>query len=500
MANVFHESYKQSTLAQSASQGGTLISDYQYDLPRPFPCVYQDYHTKMVVQNMQFAGSSSVELSSFGILKDLYIKWVVSWTNNGSQAGKLVVAKNPYATIVKRIALMNSSREIFQLYGEDILLHTKSIKDAGERRKWLMAGDADVKLSSANAQTAGSGIGADGGSVIKTANSLANSMTFYTRVPFSFFEGHLQSSEPNKTCPNLRFTETTRLLIETNPGFCVVSGGTSLPVSDLKIDTCEVYGRYDIPSPDAMQSIEEQYSMDAPSSQLHGNSVMNETSITATAVSQKHKVKIYNTNLTRDFTIMVHPTRSKTRAELLAMAVADGTSNGTDKIIAADAFGAAAGTAISTNALVQLHNMHSWNVHSLATNGNSRIGNDFCRITKLTVASSGRILFQTTDYKQLLLCTTNFCNWVGGKGSDVLQNVDKNGCSDDNLYMIPFSLKPNANELTSALSLRGLSTLDIEIEFDAVVGVAYDCKVITHYAQIISTETTSGRLIASTSN
>lgn len=499
MANVFHESYKQSTLAQSASQGGTLISDYQYDLPRPFPCVYQDYHTKMVVQNMQFAGSSSVELSSFGILKDLYIKWVVSWTNNGSQAGKLVVAKNPYATIVKRIALMNSSREIFQLYGEDILLHTKSIKDAGERRKWLMAGDADVKLSSANAQTAGSGIGADGGSVIKTADSVANSMTFYTRVPFSFFEGHLQSSEPNKTCPNLRFTETTRLLIETNPGFCVVSGGTSLPVSDLKIDTCEVYGRYDIPSPDAMQSIEEQYSMDAPSSQLHGNSVMNETSITATAVSQKHKVKIYNTNLTRDFTIMVHPTRSKTRAELLAIAVADGTSNGTDKIIAADAFGAAAGTAISTNALVQLHNMHSWNVHSLA-NGNSRIGNDFCRITKLTVASSGRILFQTTDYKQLLLCTTNFCNWVGGKGSDVLQNVDKNGCSDDNLYMIPFSLKPNANELTSALSLRGLSTLDIEIEFDAVVGVAYDCKVITHYAQIISTETTSGRLIASTSN
>ena len=499
MANVFHESYKQSTLAQSASQGGTLISDYQYDLPRPFPCVYQDYHTKMVVQNMQFAGSSSVELSSFGILKDLYIKWVVSWTNNGSQAGKLVVAKNPYATIVKRIALMNSSREIFQLYGEDILLHTKSIKDAGERKKWLMAGDADVKLSSANAQTAGSGIGADGGSVIKTADSVANSMTFYTRVPFSFFEGHLQSSEPNKTCPNLRFTETTRLLIETNPGFCVVSGGTSLPVSDLKIDTCEVYGRYDIPSPDAMQSIEEQYSMDAPSSQLHGNSVMNETSITATAVSQKHKVKIYNTNLTRDFTIMVHPTRSKTRAELLAMAVADGTSNGTDKIIAADAFGAAAGTAISTNALVQLHNMHSWNVHSLA-NGNSRIGNDFCRITKLTVASSGRILFQTTDYKQLLLCTTNFCNWVGGKGSDVLQNVDKNGCSDNNLYMIPFSLKPNANELTSALSLRGLSTLDIEIEFDAVVGVSYDCKVITHYAQIISTETTSGRLIASTSN
>ena len=109
-------------------------------------------------------------------------------------------------------------------------------------------------------------------------------------------------------------------------------------------------------------------------------------------------------------------------------------------------------------------------------------------------------MFQANDFKQLLLCTTNFCNWIGGKGDDVLQIVDKNGCSDNNIYMIPFSLKPNANELTSALSLRGLSTLDIEVEFDAVVGVSYDCKVITHYAQIISTETTSGRLIASTSN
>ena len=195
---------------------------------------------------------------------------------------------------------------------------------------------------------------------------------------------------------------------------------------------------------------------------------------------------------------MIHPTRSKVRAELLAIAVADGTSNGTDKLLVNDAFGATGG-AISANALVQLHNMHTWNVHSLATGGNSRIGNDFCRITKLTVASSGRILFQTTDFKQLLLCTTNFCNWIDGKG-DVLQSLDKNKCSDNNLYMVPFSLKPNANELTSALSLRGLSTLDIEVEFDAVVGVSYDCKVITHYAQIISTETTSGRLIASTSN
>jgi hypothetical protein len=146
MANLYHESLKQSVLYQSAVAGGKDIDAFQYDLPRAMPSVYTDHHVKHIVSNLNFGGSASVELSSFGILKELYIKWNVTWTNGASTAGKVIVSKNLFSTIVKRVALMNSSREIFQVYGDDILLKTRAIEDKGERAKWLLAGDANLQL------------------------------------------------------------------------------------------------------------------------------------------------------------------------------------------------------------------------------------------------------------------------------------------------------------------------------------------------------------------
>ena len=58
----------------------------------------------------------------------------------------------------------------------------------------------------------------------------------------------------------------------------------------------------------------------------------------------------------------------------------------------------------------------------------------------------------------------------------------------------------NANQLSSALALKGLSTVDVEITFTAIASAAYTAKVITNYAQITSIETNSGRIIQSTSN
>jgi len=77
--------------------------------------------------------------------------------------------------------------------------------------------------------------------------------------------------------------------------------------------------------------------------------------------------------------------------------------------------------------------------------------------------------------------------------------LDKNGCSENNIYYIPFSMMKNANQLSSALALKGLSTVDLEITFKSAVSVNYICKVITNYAQITSIETSSGRIVQSTS-
>ncbi len=512
MANLYHESLKQSVLYQSAVAGGKDIDSFQYDLPRAMPSVYTDHHVKHIVSNLDFGGSASVELSSFGILKELYIKWNVTFTtaDHNDAEGVLIVGKNLFSTIVKRVALMNSSREIFQVYGDDILLKTRAIQDKGERAKWLLAGDANLQLYPTGVSIVaqgGTATVADLGQAINQAKNTTTALTFYTKIPFSFFEGGLgQSNEPNKTNLNLRFLETTRLLIETNASHFVAHASSTAnnALAEIKISNCEVYAHYNIPDPADMQLIEAQYSMDQPSSQLNGNTVLTEQGIASGGVSgTSHtvKVKVYNTNLATGFTVMVHGDRTADRQKLLAADVATGVSNGLDKIIVADGFGTS-GAAAATNTTAQLLNLHNISRHSRSTNGISRIGDDFCQVTALKISSSGRVLFEATDYKQLLFCTSNMTNWCDNNGAngEVNQTMDRNGCSENNIYYIPFSLMKNANQLSSALALKGLSTVDCEITFKCVASTPYTAKVITNYAQITSIETNSGRIIQSTSN
>jgi hypothetical protein len=508
MAQVVFNANKQSTLLNSAKQSGVQIEEFQYDLPRPYPMIMKDYHVKHTVNNLDFAGSSSVELSSFGTIRDLYIKWVVTWTNGSAQAGKVVVSKNLFSTIVKRVALMNSSREIYQVFGDEILWKTRGIVDKGERAKWLMAGDANLELLPVTLQPAGSR--ADAGPVINTANDGVNSLEFYSKIPFSFFHGKFQSNEPRKTALNLRFSETLRLLIETNPSHYVAcgAGGTNEVLLNLKIASCDVFAHYDIVEPSDLQKIESQFSMGAPMSMLNGNSVMTESSITATgsgsandAVDCTHEVKLYNTNLVQNFIVAITPTRTKALCSALATGVAAGTSNGTDKLLVADAFGAN-GAISPITSLVQVLNPHFKTKHSLVVGGNSRIGDDYCKIKSLQIKSSGRVLVDCPTYKQLLMTTTDFTNWVDTAGShqEINSMVDKNHCSDANIYMIPMSELSHANALTGNLALKGLSTIDFKITFQARQGVNYTVKIYSNYQGITSTETSSGRIISSVSS
>ena len=171
-----------------------------------------------------------------------------------------------------------------------------------------------------------------------------------------------------------------------------------------------------------------------------------------------------------------------------------------DKVVANDAFGAAAGTAAQAACLAGLLNLASYKHHSLTANGVSRVGADYCQIKKLVIKTSGRVLFEATDPKQLLMTSTELINYTTGAGDANYRNMlDRNSCSDNNILYIPFSVLANSNELSSGLSLRGLATLDLEITFTAVAQQVYVCKVITNYQQIVSLETTSGRYIASTS-
>lgn len=495
MSSIFHQAFQQSTLAVSAAQNGENIEEFSYDLNKPLPSLYLDRHVEHKVSNLGFNDSASTELSSFGLLSNMYIKWKVKYTmSNGT--GKVIIGKHPYANIIKRIALMNSSRELFQIYPENIILKTKALP-YGERQRWLMAGEHDVQILpfDINQAVVAANVGT------QNAQSSANgdkTLTFYTRIPWSFMEGRFQSNEPMKTMLNLRFSEVTRVLIETNDAYKVVAG---TDVSAQTIEECSVFCHYIIPSPEAMQRIEaNNFSLDAPASYLYGNEIMNETTATVAAgVSEHtHNVKIYNTNFTQGFTIAVHKQRANADQNTLSDAVATGASSGMDKLVQANGFDSAhANLDIS---LAHLINLGSNRHHSLTAGGVSRVGADFCQIKKLVIKTSGRVLFEATEPKQLLMTSTELINYTTGVGDANYRNMlDRNACSDNNILYIPFSVLANSNELSSGLSLRGLATLDLEITFTAVASQVYVCKVITNYQQIVSLETTSGRYIASTS-
>lgn len=495
MSSIFHQAFQQSTLAVSAAQNGEALEEFSYDLNKPMPSLYLDRHVEHKVSNLGFSDSASTELSSFGLLSNMYIKWKIKYTV-GNGTGKVIIGKHPYANIIKRIALMNSSRELFQIYPENIIMKTKALP-YGERERWLMAGEHDVQTLpvAINAGAVAANVGT------QDAQSTANgdkTLTFFTRIPWSFMEGRFQSKEPLKTMLNLRFSEVTRVLIETNDAWKVV-GGTD--VSAQSIEECSVFCHYIIPSPEAMQRIEaNNFSLDAPASYLYGNEIMNETTATvpAGATQHTHNVKIYNTNFTQGFTIAVHKQRAQADANTLSNNVATGASSGMNKLLVANAFDS---THVNLNvSLAHLINIASNRHHSVVAGGISRIGADFAQINKLVIKTSGRILFEATDPKQLLMTSTELINYTTGAGVANYRNMlDRNGCSDNNILYIPFSVLGNSNELSSGLSLRGLATLDLEVSFTCTESIVYVCKVITNYQQIVSLETTSGRYIASTS-
>ena len=511
--NVVTGALKQSSLYQSAIQGGNIDYEaYQYDLAKPMPNVYKDFHVKHSVDGIKnFGDSASVELSSFGILREMYIKWTIAYTNaRGAAVGSGEVAITPnvarhlYARICKRLSLLNSSREVMQIHDDMIQFRTISIDDAGEKAKWLLAGSANLQLSKASLQNLN--VQTQPREVVVAYSAAEKTHTFYTRVPFSFFKGKFQSDDSRKTGLNLRFAEVIRLNIETNEAFhCIAGTGagagttTATPIVNPRIKECEVYCHYDILETNDNQIVEKQFSLSTPLSMLNGNSILTESTVSATGTSTEHTVKIYNTNLVQNFVVCVHSERTLAKCQKLGNAINLGTSNGTSAITAV-----ADGSTSAVQRASMMIDSHQGQHHSIeATEDCSRIGSDYVQLDSLVLKSSGRVLFEATDYKQLLLTTSDQCNWLNvssGFRTEISQTMDKFSCNDTNFFIIPFSDNSHTNSLTGNLALKGLSTCDITVKFPSSASNKYVVKVYSNYNQITSIDSRSGRLIQSVSS
>ena len=505
--NVVTEALKQSTLYASSIQGGNIDYDsWRYDLEKSYPNIFKDRHVAKEIVGLRDAApgaSASIEVAAFGLAREMYLKTTISWVTPTVDANKVCnVASHLYKAFIKRVALLNSSREIQQIHGDTMQWKAISRDDKGERAKWLLAGKHNVQLSPTVFMATAVATAENNSLAIVVGDAVAQTLTLYTDLPFSFLQGKFQSDDGKKTSAlcNYRFLETCRILVETAPAYEIATGvatGTSA-ITSMKIDKCELMVNYDIPSSADMMEIEKQYSLDVPLSVLVGNEVLTESSFTATATSSTHSVKVFNTNLCKGFLCCVHRQRSQASGWVLGAAITAGTSNGTDDLLPAPA-----DTTLTRAMTRHIINPHASRYHSVLGTDNSRYGSDYKKITALSIKSSGRTIFSADTYEQLLLCSTNMCNWldvVAGNVSEISQIMDKNQCNDVNFYWIPFCEKGNSNSFSGGLALKGLATCDVEVSWPSVVGVAYAVKVYSLFHQIISCDANSGRLINSVSS
>ena len=501
--NIATEALKQSTLYASSIQGGNIDYDsFKYDLEKSYPNIYKDRHVAKEftgLKNASLGSSDSTEVSAFGLAREMYLKTTISYVTPTVDANQVCnVAQHLYKAIISRVALLNSSREIAQIYGDTMQWRAISRNNRGEKMKWLLAGKHNLQLNAKALQVVEENLANE----IICGDAVTQTITFYTDLPWSFLHGKFQSDDGKKTSAlgNFRFLETCRVLVETAPAHEVVTGvGTGTgAITDLKIDKMELVVNYDIPESSDMMQIENQYSLDVPLSVLVGNEVLTETEVAATASSTTHSVKVFNTNLAKGFVVCVHKTRDATAARRLGAAITSGESNGSDDLIV-EPTSAALALAANKHAA----NPHMGQYHSIPATDDSRFGCDYKKVNALSIKSSGRVLFEADSYEQLLFCTTNMTNWLdvaAGNVREISQIMDKNSCNDVNFYWIPFCEKPNVNSFTGSLALKGLATCDVSVTFPSISGQKYKVKVYTIHHNIVSVDANSGRLIQSVSS
>lgn len=497
--NVATEALKQSTLYASSIQGGNIDYDrFRYDLEKSYPNVFKDRHVAkefVGLKNASLGSSDSTEISAFGLAREMYLKTTISYTRPANATLQCPnVAAHLYKAIISRVALLNSSREIAQLYGDTLQWRAISKESQGEKMKWLLAGKHNLQLGSRLGDFASV---ENSATEIVLANGTPQTITFYTELPWSFFTGKFQSDNGMKTSAlsNYRFLETCRVLVETAPAHEVVTGTSTTDIANLKIDKMELMVNYDIPSSSDMMEIEKQYDLSTPLSCLVGNEVLTESNVTATADGDlTHSVKIFNSNLTKGFLVVVHKQRAADRAKALGAAITAGTSNGTDVI---------GGGTYNDEVGSHVIRPHMSNYHSVAATDDSRFGQDYKKVSSLSIKSSGRVLFEAKTYEQLLFCTSSMTNWVGlapGANTEVSQMADKNGCNGVNFYWIPFCENGHSNSFTGGLALKGLSTVDVEVTFPAIDAKTYVVKVYSIHHTILSVDANTGRIIQSVSS
>lgn len=507
MSNISIQSQTNSSLYNSALQGSNMpmgnTEQFIYDMPPPQVNAFRSRDSKTQILGCAPNGTFQCAIPSFGLWRDSYLKFNVSW-KNGTNNLSPTIADALGANIISSARVLSNSRVIFELTSAQIqfLVYTDTHIARREGRKKAM-------YNKHQDQYRGSTANAPGGETmplkmeqlkatvdsdlnyLATNSEVQQTHDVYCPLPFSCFDS-------DKTNIDTSFTESLVLEIKTNEAHLCVSGGlaatsaNNVLVTSFTINKAELCNEFLIIKDDAKKAIQEKnYSLGGSPLAILGSDFKTKSiQVAGDSGTTKATLNLFFTELCAGILFDIQPERT-----------AEGLSTITDKFtgLAVDATNAASlQTTVSARVFQPAERCGLPGV--TASKGMCKKGR-FIHCNKITIRAGGKLLYEGTHHE---IRNLNGSNPMGHNFYGDLESAheeDSVFSSCYNLYYINFA---NGSHLKTAiegaLALRNLNSIVVEVEFPSVSGRKYDITASMQHYVARSISGSSGAISLALSN
>ena len=479
MSNISIQSQTNSSLYNSALQGSNMpmgdLDNFIYDMKAPQVNAFRSRDSKTQILGCAPNGTYQCAIPSFGLWRDSYLKFNVSW-QNGSDAVTPTISDALGANIIQSARIMSNSRTIYELTSAEIqyLVYTDTNIARREGRKKAMYNRHEDQFQ-------GSVAGTHGGSTVPlkmdqmkalanddlnylatNADTVAQTHDVYCPLPFSCFDS-------DKSNIDTSFTESLVLEIKTNEGYLCVQGGSGSQralATAFTINKAELCNEFLIIKDDAKKAIQEKnYSLGGSPLAILGSDFKTKSiQVTADGVKTTATLNLFFTELCAGILFEVQPLRTAANVALITNQFVGIPADATNVVTLA--------ATITARALQPLHR---------SLTGITKKGR-FIHCNKISIKAGGKLIYEGTHHEiRNLNGSAPMCHNVNGD-LETAHEEDTVFASPYNLYYINFSNSHLTTEIAGALALRNLNSIVVEIEFPSVNAVKYDVTAhLRHY-------------------
>ena len=493
MSNISIQSQENSSLYNSAKQGAGVpmgsIDEFVYDMDAPQVNAFRSRENKTQILGCAMNGTFQAEIPSFGLWRECYLKFNVSW-QNGTNNLSPTIADALGANIISSARIMSNSRTIYELTSAEIQYLIYTDKDAGRRegRKKAMKNMIQDQFTGAAANVPGGvtvplkwdaldGVadtpGVAGHDYLASDSEQVKCHDVYCPLPFSCFQD-------KKSNIDTSFTEKLVLEIKTNETWYAVAGGvgTNNPlVTAFTINKAEVCNEFLVIEQDAKKAIQaKNYSLGGSPLAILGSDFKNKSvQVTADSAKTKASLNLFFTELAAGILFEIQPVRT----EALMAAI-------TNQFI---------GVAESATLNKGLQPF----TRALASSGQTKPGR-FIHANKITIRAGGKLIYEGShDEIRNLNGSSPMCLNVNGD-VETAHEEDVVYASCYNLYYVNFANSHMTTAIKGALALRNLNSIVCEVEFPSVSGTKYNVTAHLRHYVARSIDGGSGSISAALSN